>query len=107
VLASLLGAEGYQLFISGAPWKLDFHIGAGVAAAMIYLLLGWVSLIAVGPAVSSGTIMLIAAGGVFYSAGVPLLFWRRLPYRLAIWHLFVLAGAACHYLAILDGVVFA
>jgi Undecaprenyl-phosphate glucose phosphotransferase len=40
VLASLLGAEGYQLFISGAPWKLDFHIGAGVAAAMIYLLLG-------------------------------------------------------------------
>jgi Undecaprenyl-phosphate glucose phosphotransferase len=40
ILASLLGAEGYQLFVSGAPWKLDFHVGAGIAAAMIYLLLG-------------------------------------------------------------------
>lgn len=40
VLASLLGAEGYQLFVSGAPWNLDFHVGAGIAAAVIYLLIG-------------------------------------------------------------------
>jgi len=40
VLASLLGAEGYQLFISGAPWNLDFHVGAGITAAVLYLLIG-------------------------------------------------------------------
>jgi Undecaprenyl-phosphate glucose phosphotransferase len=40
ILASLLGAEGYQLFISGAPFNLDFHIGAGVTAAVLYLLIG-------------------------------------------------------------------
>jgi hemolysin III len=97
----------WGIAVLGIAFKLSFPIGGVRRSAMIYLMLGWVSLIAVGPAVSSGTIMLIAAGGVFYSAGVPLLFWRRLPYRLAIWHLFVLAGAACHYLAILDGVVFA
>jgi hemolysin III len=91
----------------GIAFKLSFPIGGIRRSALIYLLLGWFSLIAVGPAVSSGTIMLIAAGGVFYSAGVPILVWRRLPYRIAIWHTFVIAGAACHYLAILDGVVFA
>jgi Undecaprenyl-phosphate glucose phosphotransferase len=40
VLASLVGAEGYQLFISGTPWNLDFHVGAGVTAAVLYLLIG-------------------------------------------------------------------
>ena len=40
ILASLLGAEGYQLFISGAPWNLDAHVGAGVTAAVLYVLIG-------------------------------------------------------------------
>ena len=40
VLASLVGATGYQFLISGAPWNLHFHIGAGVAAALLYLLIG-------------------------------------------------------------------
>jgi Undecaprenyl-phosphate glucose phosphotransferase len=39
VLASLLGAEGYQLLISGTPWNLDFHIAAGVTAAVLYVLM--------------------------------------------------------------------
>jgi hypothetical protein len=38
-LASLVGAEGYQLLMSGAPWNLDFHIGAGITAAVLYLLI--------------------------------------------------------------------
>jgi Undecaprenyl-phosphate glucose phosphotransferase len=40
ILASLVGAEGYQLFISGAPWNLSFHVGAGITAAVLYLLIG-------------------------------------------------------------------
>ena len=40
VLASLLGAGGYQRFISGTPWNLHFHVGAGVTAAVLYLLMG-------------------------------------------------------------------
>jgi Undecaprenyl-phosphate glucose phosphotransferase len=40
ILASLIGAEGYQLFISGVPWNLEFHVGAGVTAAVLYLLIG-------------------------------------------------------------------
>ena len=40
VLASVVGAIGYQFLISGAPWNLHFHVGAGVAAALLYLLIG-------------------------------------------------------------------
>jgi Undecaprenyl-phosphate glucose phosphotransferase len=40
MLASLVGATGYQFLISGAPWNLDFHLGAGLAAALLYVLMG-------------------------------------------------------------------
>jgi undecaprenyl-phosphate galactose phosphotransferase/putative colanic acid biosynthesis UDP-glucose lipid carrier transferase len=40
VLASLLGAAGYQLLISGAVWNPQLHVGAGVTAALLYLLIG-------------------------------------------------------------------
>ncbi len=91
----------------GIAYKLRFPIGGIRRSAIFYLLLGWVSVLAVGPAVSTGTVMLIAAGGVCYSAGIPFLLTWRSPYRLAIWHGFVLAGAACHFLAIVNGVVLA
>jgi hemolysin III len=90
----------------GIVVKLSFPIGTIRRSAGLYLLLGWAALGAVGPAISAKTAMLIAAGGIFYSVGVVFLLSWRLPYRLAIWHAFVLAGAACHYAAIMDAVVF-
>src|ERR1700722_6541431 len=39
VLASFVGAGGYQLLV-GTAWNLDFHIGAGITAALLYLLIG-------------------------------------------------------------------
>jgi hemolysin III len=76
----------------------------------LYLGLGWLILAALGPAAAAlpaRTLILLLVGGVFYSLGVPIHLWRRLPYQAAIWHLFVLIGAACHYAAVLDGVVLA
>jgi hemolysin III len=104
----VLAAALWGVAALGIVFKLSFPIGGIRRSAILYLLLGWASLAAVGPAVSGETVLLIAAGGVCYSAGVPfLVWWWQAPYRLAIWHAFVLAGAACHYLAILGGVVFA
>ncbi|MBV8738902.1 MAG: hemolysin III family protein [Alphaproteobacteria bacterium] len=90
----------------GITFKLSFPIGTIRRSAGLYLLLGWAALAAVGPAISGKTAVLIAAGGMFYSVGVVFLLSWRQPYRLAIWHAFVLAGAACHYAAIMDAVVF-
>lgn len=103
----VLAAALWAVAASGIFFKSRFPIGSVRSAATLYLLLGWASMIAVGPTVSALTLTLIAAGGAFYSVGIVFLLWRRLPYRVAIWHGFVLAGAACHYLAIVDGVVMA
>jgi hemolysin III len=69
-----------------------------------YLLLGWSILPALGPlsaAVSPAGVALLAAGGALYSVGAGFHLWRGLPFQNAVWHGFVLAGAACHYAAVL------
>jgi hemolysin III len=76
-------------------------------SAIPYLILGWVSAAVLVPSISPATGLQLAAGGVLYTVGVTFYLWRRLPFHSAIWHAFVLAGAACHYLAIADGVVLA
>ena len=103
----VVAAALWAISALGIAFKLCFPIGGIRRSAIFYLLLGWVSVVAVGPAVSAETVMLIAAGGACYSAGIPFLLSWRSPYRLAIWHGFVLAGAACHFLAIVNGVVLA
>ena len=45
---------------------------------------------------------LVLIGALLYLAGTIFYLWERLRFHSAIWHCFVLAGAACHYLAILD-----
>ena len=47
----------------------------------------------------------LIAGGVLYSLGVIFHAWQRLRFQNAIWHCFVLLGAACHYTAVLDVVL--
>jgi hemolysin III len=44
----------------------------------------------------------IAIGGALYTLGVIFHAWQRLRFQNAIWHAFVLLGAACHYTAVLD-----
>ena len=67
--------------------------------------MGWSVLIALGPLVERveiGGLVLLAAGGLAYTAGV--VFFTldsRLRYGHFVWHLFVVAGTACHYFAVL------
>lgn len=71
---------------------------------VLYLGLGWIGLLALGPllsALDTSTLTLLAAGGIVYSAGVVFHLWRRLPYHNVIWHGFVLVAAVIHYLAVL------
>lgn len=73
-----------------------------------YLALGWIALVALVPLIESVPRMalwLIAAGGLVYSLGVPFYVARRLPFRRAIWHTFVVAAAALHWVAVLIAVV--
>ena len=102
VAVAIWAAAALGIFV-----KLSAPIGSARRSAIIYVLLGWLSVAAVAPSISPATALRIAAGGVLYTVGVQFYLWRRLPFHSAIWHGFVLAGAACHYWAIVDGVVLA
>ena len=72
-------------------------------AVITYLALGWVGIFAISSFIvvlPKVTMMLIGIGGLLYSAGVPFYLWERLKYQNAIWHVFVVAAAACHFCAI-------
>ncbi|MCO6045173.1 hemolysin III family protein [Aeoliella sp. ICT_H6.2] len=69
----------------------------------IYLLMGWSCLMAIGPileVIPAAGMGLIALGGAAYSLGVVFFLWRQLRYHHAVWHLFVIAGTAFHYMAV-------
>jgi hemolysin III len=71
----------------------------------LYLAMGWSGFMvydAVITTLPSLTLWFIAAGGLLYSFGVVFHAWQRLRFQNAIWHSFVLLGAACHYTAVLD-----
>ncbi len=65
--------------------------------------MGWL-VIAVGPELARTleprALLLLVAGGVVYTLGVPFYIWRRLPHHHGIWHGFVLLGSLSHFVAI-------
>lgn len=79
-------------------------------SVIAYLLLGWSILVVLDPlwgALSAAGLVLLGAGGLLYSIGVVFHLWQRLPFQNAIWHVFVLAAAACHFSAVLSEVALA
>lgn len=73
-------------------------------SVVLYLFLGWTIVVAIEPlfaSISLSAILLLTAGGVLYSVGVLFHLWERLAYQQPIWHGFVAAAAACHYVAVL------
>jgi hemolysin III len=71
----------------------------------LYLAMGWSGMMLydrVVNALPTLALWFVVAGGALYSFGVIFHAWRRLRFQNAIWHCFVLLGAACHYTAVLD-----
>ena len=70
----------------------------------LYLGTGWLALIAVRPitVIPFPALFWLVAGGVAYTTGVLFFVNERLRYSHFIWHLFVLLGSSCHFLAILS-----
>jgi hemolysin III len=111
-LGVLRGPWGWTLFglvwglaAAGAALKIFVKRPHPVVSTVFYLLMGWLIVIAIDPLFARvptpGLIWLIA-GGASYTAGVGFFaVGSRLRYGHFIWHLFVMAGTACHYFAVL------
>ena len=70
----------------------------------LYLGMGWLVLAVIRPlaaAVPPSTIVWLAAGGVIYTLGIVFFVREHVRYNHLIWHLFVLGGTVCHYVAVL------
>lgn len=107
----LHGSWGWTLFgivwglaIAGVILKAFDKASHPVLSTGLYLLMGWVVLIAVDPLfarVPSASLFWLFAGGLSYTAGV--VFYAtdsRLQYGHLIWHLFVIVGSTCHFFAV-------
>lgn len=112
VLVSLGRGWGWWLFgivwglaVVGIVFKLFFTGRFDRLSTMIYVAMGWLVVVAAGPmlrALPVATLGWLLAGGLTYTAGVLFYHSRRIPYGHAIWHLFVLGGSVCHYIAVLS-----
>jgi hemolysin III len=110
-LGALRGPWGWSLL--GVVWGLA---GLGILlkglggiryprlSTAVYLVMGWLVVVAAKPmweSVPGWGLLWLAIGGLAYTAGTGFYAASRLPYRHFVWHLFVLAGTACHAVAVL------
>jgi hemolysin III len=71
----------------------------------LYVIMGWLAIVAIKPlmqALSSFELAWLLAGGLCYTGGVAFYVWKSRPYTHAVWHVFVLAGVACHFVTVLS-----
>ncbi|MGE0356140.1 MAG: hemolysin III family protein [Burkholderiales bacterium] len=101
---TLLGVV-WTLAVAGVAQEIWFGKGQRLLSLALYLLMGWFAVIAVVPLVDALTwagFAWVAAGGLVYTAGIVFyLYDERFRHFHGIWHLFVIAGSALHYTAIL------
>ena len=110
-LGPLKGSLGWTIF--GIVWLLAF---AGVLfkvfarfrfpylSTAMYIGMGWLAVFIIRPLATHlplGGLLWLVAGGVAYTGGVLFYHWERMRYSHLVWHLFVLAGTSCHFVAIL------
>ena len=94
--------------MAGIAAKAVFGARWPILSTALYIGMGWTVVIAVKPLVEHvppAGIAWLVAGGLAYTGGVVFYAWTKLRYSHAIWHLFVLAGSVCHYIAVVLYVV--
>jgi hemolysin III len=114
-LVTLRGPWGWSLFgvvwgaaLAGIALRATVGRRAQVLRVLLYIVMGWVGLVAFRPLVATlapAGVALVVGGGVVYTLGVAFYATDRRAYHHAIWHLFVLAGSVLHFLAVLIYVI--
>jgi hemolysin III len=115
-LIALRGRWGWALFaivwslaVFGVAKDVLLHNRFRAVSVGLYVLMGWLVVVAFGPlqkAVAPGGLVWLFAGGIAYTAGLLFLaVSRKVVHAHGVWHVFVLVGSICHYVAVLRYVV--
>lgn len=115
MLVNLRGPWGWSLFgvvwgiaLIGVTFQVSLLRRWPVASVGLYVGMGFLVVVAIKPLLAALTpagFSLLIAGALAYVLGLAFYGWRRLPYHHAVWHLFVLAGSAFHFFAVLFYVI--
>ena len=110
LLVTLRSTLGWILFgivwlfaVAGIIYKATRKIGPRWVSAVTYIGMGWIAVVAAGKMIDlvpAKSLHYLVAGGLIYTFGTLFYIWKKLPFNHALWHLFVLGGSCCHYLAI-------
>lgn len=114
-LVTMRAAGGWWMF--AVVWTLA-AIGISTEAfwtyrprwlsAVVYLFMGWLAVFMIAPmraSLAPNGLWLLVAGGLCYTLGTAFYVYKKVPYFHMVWHLWVLAGSACHFFAVLLYVV--
>jgi hemolysin III len=104
VLADIVLWVIWSIAVAGVLFKLKFGSRYEKLSLMTYLGMGWCSIFIIYELwlkLPAGGFALLIAGGLTYSLGTVFYANEKIPYNHAIWHLFVLGGASCHYFMVL------
>lgn len=114
VLIALRGWLGWTLFglqwglaIAGILFKSFVTERYEIASTVVYALMGWMGMVGIKSmyaSLSFGGVAWILAGGLCYTVGI-LFFALNRRYCHAVWHIFVLGGSVCHFVAVLRYIV--
>lgn len=115
-LVTMRGPWGWSMF--GVVWGLAL-LGSlqefwakpepRIVSVVIYVVMGWAAIVALLPlyrALGPAGFAWVVAGGLLYTVGI--VFYaldKRMTHAHGVWHLFVLAGSAAHYVAIFRYVI--
>jgi len=97
-------ATVWALAVVGSAAELAAGHQKKTMSVVLYLVMGWMSLIAFKPLLESLTpaaVIWLGVGGVFYTFGAINLRFKLLPRSHEVWHVLVLAGSACHFAVML------
>ena len=110
-LVGLRGPVGWWLFgaiwtlaLAGVVFKLFYTGRFRRLSTFIYIAMGWLVVVAAKPmfhALDAATLAWLLAGGIAYTAGTAFYLRPHARWSHAIWHLFVIVGSLCHYVAVM------
>ncbi|NRA94235.1 MAG: hemolysin III family protein [Psychroserpens sp.] len=107
LLITLPDSNGWPLFwvvwgiaAFGVILKLFFTGKFETFSTLLYLVMGWLIVFdfsTLADRMVNNGLLLLFAGGLFYTVGIVFYVIERIPFNHVIWHCFVLAGAICHF----------
>ena len=93
----------WTIAILGIVFKILFVYHFPKMSTICYLIMGWLALVAIEPlrkALPPEGLKWLIYGGACYTVGILFYVWKKLLFSHAIWHIFVIAGCLCHFIAI-------